>query len=269
VQRIRFELPAEELEDVLDRVIPLLPAGLREAPAGPDRVELTAVAAGGRLPDRAALEAAAGRALEGFTLDEVPADWRLRRARADVLIAGRVVLRAPEDPEPDPGVLDVVIAHSTTAFGTGTHPTTRMCVELLLELDPAGAFVDVGCGVGTLAIVAAKLGFAPVAGVDRSPEAIEQAVANAAANGVEIDFELADVEQGVVASAPTLAVNAPPAVHARVVAALDEDARAVVVSGLAGPELDPVLAGYADVGFTPVARRDADHVWSAVVVRRG
>jgi ribosomal protein L11 methyltransferase len=268
VQRVRFEVSTDELEDVLDRVIPLLPTGVREAPAGLGRVELTAVASAARMPERAALEAAAGRTLEAFATDEVPADWRLRRPRGDVLIAGRVVLRAPEDPEPAAPLMDVVIAHATIAFGTGTHPTTRMCVELLLDLEPGGSFADVGCGVGTLAIVAAKLGFSPVLGVDRLPEAIEQALANAAVNGVEVGWELADVEQAPVPAAATLAVNAPPVVHERVLATLGEEARTVLISGLAGPELDPVLAGYVDLGFAPAGRRDADHVWSAVVLRR-
>ena len=56
------------------------------------------------------------------------------------------------------------------AFGTGAHATTRLCLELLLELEaPEGSFVDLGCGSGVLAITAAKLGFGPVLALDIRP----------------------------------------------------------------------------------------------------
>ena len=58
------------------------------------------------------------------------------------------------------------------AFGTGAHPTTRLCLELLQEVEPS-SLVDVGCGSGVLSIAAAKLGFAPVAAVDLDEVALE------------------------------------------------------------------------------------------------
>ena len=65
-------------------------------------------------------------------------------------------------------VLGVVLwSDPGQAFGTGTHATTALCLELMLELDPVGSFADLGCGSGVLAIAAAKLGFAPVHAVDR------------------------------------------------------------------------------------------------------
>lgn len=92
--------------------------------------------------------------------------------------------------EPDPGTIAVVVDPGL-AFGTGAHPTTQLCLELLLEL-PAGSIVDLGCGSGVLAVAAAKLGFAPVRAVDLDPHAVAAARANAAANGVSVDVELAD-----------------------------------------------------------------------------
>ena len=91
-------------------------------------------------------------------------------------------MRPPWAP-PRAGLLDVVI-DPAQAFGTGAHPTTRLCLELLLELEPAGALVDVGCGSGVLAIAAARLGWAPVLGIDHERESVQATLDNAAANGV-------------------------------------------------------------------------------------
>jgi ribosomal protein L11 methyltransferase len=77
------------------------------------------------------------------------------------------------------------------AFGTGAHPTTRLTLELLQELEP-GSLLDIGCGSGVLSIAAAKLGFAPVIGIDVDEAAVEATLENARANGVEVRAQLAD-----------------------------------------------------------------------------
>jgi ribosomal protein L11 methyltransferase len=92
---------------------------------------------------------------------------------------------------PDPGAMAVIVDPGR-AFGTGAHPTTRLCLQLLLE-QSRSSVIDVGTGSGVLAIAAAKLGFDPVVGLDLDEAAVESALANAAANGVSVDMRCADV----------------------------------------------------------------------------
>jgi ribosomal protein L11 methyltransferase len=85
------------------------------------------------------------------------------------------------------------------AFGTGAHPTTRLCLELLQEIE-ATSLLDVGCGSGVLSIAAAKLGFAPVGAIDLDEVAVETTAENATANDVAIDLldELRPAELAVM-----------------------------------------------------------------------
>jgi ribosomal protein L11 methyltransferase len=85
------------------------------------------------------------------------------------------------------------------AFGTGAHPTTRLCLELLQEAVPT-SLLDVGCGSGVLSIAAAKLGFAPVGAFDLDEVALETTAENAGANDVAIDVldELRPAELAVM-----------------------------------------------------------------------
>src|SRR5207237_4668829 len=105
---------------------------------------------------------------------DVEAGWeeRWREFHRPVRI-GRLWIGPPW--EAPPGDALAVIIEPARAFGTGAHPTTRLCLELLVELrselGAATAVLDIGCGSGVLSIAAAKLGFAPVRAVDRAAEA--------------------------------------------------------------------------------------------------
>jgi ribosomal protein L11 methyltransferase len=107
--------------------------------------------------------------------------------------------------QPPEGVLAVVIEPGR-AFGTGAHPTTRLCLELLAEL-PRGSLLDVGCGSGVLAVAGAKLGFAPVHAVDLDPVAVETTMANAVANGVDVDASESDALAGELPETGTTVAN--------------------------------------------------------------
>jgi ribosomal protein L11 methyltransferase len=257
VHRLAFRVDAARKEQLLDALLPLLPAGVHE-----DGDELVAFSA--QPFDRAALEAAAGGALEGWTVSGVPADWRARRLNRGVVIGGRVGIRSPWDRAPASGVLDVVVERRGSAFGSGSHPTTQMCVALMLELSPSGGAADLGCGVGTLAIVAAKLGWAPVVGVDRVPVAIEVARSNVERNGVIVDVAVADLAVDAVPLAPLLLVNAPPPVHSRVVSCMSSEVRHVIVSGIVSDEVAAVVEGYRSVGFDVAQALGTEDEWIAL-----
>ena len=198
------------------RCCPLLPAGVRE-----DGDALYTIA--GAAPDRAVLEAArCGRALDGWSVEEVPADWRVRRALeggGGVVVAGRVAIRSPWDSPPADG------RHRRRGRAARRRVRVRLAPDhadvpgaAARRWRSAAASADLGCGVGTLAIAAAKLGWGPVVAVDRVPVAIEVARENVERNGVGVACAVADLAVDAVPLAPLLLVNAPPPVHARVVA---------------------------------------------------
>jgi ribosomal protein L11 methyltransferase len=269
VQRLSFRIPAEAREDVLDGVLPALPGGIVEKPVGDGMVEISAF--GAALPPEPVLHELAGRPIDALDYQEVPADWRDRRRRfggGAVLISDRLVVRSPDDPPSPPGVLEVVIDRGGSGFGSGSHPTTQMCLGLLLDLDPQGGGAsDFGCGVGTLAIAAAKLGWAPVCGIDREAPAIEEARANARRNEVDVAFAHGDVATDALPIRELLLGNAPPPVHERLAAEVTPQVRHVIVSGIVEGEMEKVRAAYERTGLKPLRGMAAD-TWIAMLLGR-
>ncbi len=164
-------------------MLELFPEGFEEVDSS-DGVELVAYTdAGG--------EERLWHTFGGARAEDVAADWRDRwKAFHHPVRIGSLWIGPPwETPPPD---VTAVVIEPARAFGTGAHPTTQLCVELLLALG-RGSALDLGCGSGVLAIVAAKAGFAPVLALDSDEHAVGATRANAAANNVEVQARLADV----------------------------------------------------------------------------
>ncbi|WP_289298550.1 50S ribosomal protein L11 methyltransferase [uncultured Reyranella sp.] len=168
------------------------------------------------------------------------------------------------------------------AFGTGTHATTRGCLEMLATLDPAETqnAVDVGCGSGILAIAMAKLWQRPVIGGDNDAEAVEVAQENAGLNGVP---ELCSFFVSSGLQAPQLSGRAPyDLIVANILAGplLDlADTFAgsvrpgghVLLSGLLVEQAASILATYGSRGFVFERRIDRETGgawWRSLVLRR-
>ncbi len=146
---------------------------------------------------------------------------------------------------PDPQAINLLLDPGL-AFGTGSHPTTRLCLRWLEAALPAGAtFLDYGCGSGILAIAAKKLGAGAVEGIDIDPQAVEAARRNAAANGVEARFCLpdaaSDAEYDVVMAN---ILSNPLKVLAPALAARTRRGGRIVLSGVLAHQADEVAACY-------------------------
>jgi ribosomal protein L11 methyltransferase len=157
----------------------------------------------------------------------------------------------------DADTLPVVIDPGR-AFGTGAHPTTRLCLELLLEIEP-GSLLDLGCGSGVLAIAAGKLGFAPVYALDVDEVAIAATRANASANAVRVDVRLGNLLAEPLPPADLAVANLTHALVEH--AAARVSARRLIASGYPAGERPAVPA------WRLVERRNADG-WAADLLER-
>jgi ribosomal protein L11 methyltransferase len=271
VIRLAVRCGPEQAEVVLAELTVLAPNGVEEE-RGPGYVEYAIYGGEGELPELGEIEAAAGDGLVEVVATEVPDDWadRWQDFHKPFLVGDRLWLR-PSWEEPREGAIDLVVDPGR-AFGTGAHPTTRLCLELLLELAEAGEaggpLTDLGSGSGVLAIAAAKLGWGPVRGYDHEPEALEAATANAAANGVAAEFERANLRQSLPALAPTAVANLTAPVLTAVASKLEPDRapRTLVCSGLLPAELDEVAVAFASPGLAEAERR-RDGDWAALLLR--
>jgi ribosomal protein L11 methyltransferase len=267
VIRLAIRAPAAAAEHVLAALIELAPTGVEQVDLEGE-VEYAVYGAPGELPALPEGVAVVGGVEVSVSGREVPDDWaeRWKRFHGAVLVGGRIWVRPPwEQAAVRPGAIDIAIDPGQ-AFGTGAHPTTRMSLELLLDVTPAGSFADLGCGSGVLAIAAAKLGFDPVVAVDSDAGAITATRANARENGVVLDrLERANLRADPPPRAETVAANLMRPLLLRVAELIEEPPRTLVVSGLLDHEADEVAAAFAPLGER---RRLSDKGWTALLLCR-
>jgi ribosomal protein L11 methyltransferase len=268
--RLAVRCTPEQAEVVLSELTVLAPNGVEEE-HGPGYVEYAIYGGEGELPELGEIEVAAGDGLVEVVATEVPDDWadRWQDFHKPLLVGERLWLR-PSWEAPREGTIDLVVDPGR-AFGTGAHPTTRLCLELLLELAEAGeahgALTDLGTGSGVLAIAAAKLGWSPVRGYDHEKPSIEAAATNASANGVTVGLERRNLREGLPELAPTTVANMTAPILRVVAEQLDGAPSTMVCSGLLPDELDQIAAAFAPVDLVEADRRfDGD--WAALLLRR-
>jgi ribosomal protein L11 methyltransferase len=276
VIRLAVRCRPELAERVLAELVELAPGGVEEE-RGPDYVEYAIYGAEGEVPALPDLKAATEGGFIEVAASEVPDDWadRWRDFHRPILVGDRLWIRPSWEPPRD-RMIDVVIDPGH-AFGTGAHPTTRMCLELMCELayggETSGALVDLGTGSGVLAIAAAKLGWRPVIAADHERPALEAARVNADANGVEIELRRLNLRSEAPPRAATVVANLTAPALAAIARrwaggpAADRPRR-LVCSGLLAAEADEVAAGLRAGGLSEAERR-SDGDWTALLMRAG
>ena len=257
---------------MLAELIELAPGGVEEVELEGGVVEYAVYGAPGELPQLPDLTAAAGDALVEITSREVADDWQeqWRQFHRPLVIEDRLTVRPPWEPA---GATDLdLVIDPGQAFGTGAHATTRLGLELMLEVPGRGPFVDIGCGSGVLAIAAAKLGWAPVVALDHDPLAVEATWQNAERNAVELaEVRRFDLRTETVAiGGSTVTANLLRPLLLLLAAQLDpaRPPALLIASGLLGPEGDEVGAAFAGRGLREVARRVSGD-WLALVLESG
>ena len=268
--RLAVRCRAELAEPVLAELLELAPGGVEEE-RGEGWVEYAIYGPPGEVPAVPELRAAAGEGLVEISATEIPDDWadRWRDFHEPVSIAGgRIVVRPSWEAAPsDESLVDIVVDPGQ-AFGTGAHATTRMCLELLLELadagEASGPLADLGTGSGVLAIAAAKLGFAPVSGCDSEPAALDAAAHNAASNGVEIELLRLNLREQEPPPASVLVANLTAPLLTGIASRLAVPPRRMVCSGLLSSEVGVVRAALRAGGLEVVGERSRGE-WVALL----
>jgi ribosomal protein L11 methyltransferase len=270
--RLAVRVSRASAELVLAELLELAPGGVEEVEVDDDTIEYAVYGAPGELPMLPDLEAAAGEAgttLVSVSTTEVADDWaeRWRDFHRPLVIGTRLCVRPPwEEPLADVGI-DVVIDPGQ-AFGTGSHATTALCLELLLDEPGRGSCVDLGCGSGVLAIVAARLGFTPVLALDHDPAAVTATRENAGRNGVELDVRRFDLREQQVPEAELVVANVLAGPLLGWAGAQRLLPPRLILSGLLTGEADRVAEAYARRGMKERERRVSGD-WAALALHAG
>jgi ribosomal protein L11 methyltransferase len=218
--------------------------------------------------DVAALLATAGQAIgqnevPEFTIEAVAEqNWvQLTQSQFDpIRVSERLWIVPSWHESPDPSAVNLILDPGM-AFGTGSHPTTRLCLEWLERtVDADCTVLDYGCGSGILAIAAARLGAGRVAGVDIDPLAVEAARANAERNGVSALF--ADSAEPVAGEYDVVVANIlsnPLRVLAPAICAHVRSGGQLALSGILREQAEEIIGIYAQ--WLPMQVADVREDW--------
>lgn len=178
----------------------------------------------------------------------VEQDWvRLTQSQFDPVEITPSFWIVPSWHEPPAAARQVIRLDPGLAFGTGTHPTTRMCLRWIAQRGQAGRRVlDYGCGSGILAIGAAKFGASEIAAVDIDPAAVEATRLNAAANHVALEAGLPDLAVGAFDLVLANILATPLKVLAPLLCAhVREGGGELVLAGILARQAEELRAAYA------------------------
>ncbi|WP_175813389.1 50S ribosomal protein L11 methyltransferase [Burkholderia contaminans] len=184
-----------------------------------------------------------------FTVREVEEqDWvRLTQSQFEPIPIGERIWVVPswhDAPDPDALILEL---DPGLAFGTGSHPTTRLCMEWLEQsVKPGQSVLDYGCGSGILAILAKKCGANPVIGIDIDPQAVESARQNSERNHAEVTYGLPDAcPDGEFDIVVANILSNPLKLMASMLASKIKPGGRIALSGVLARQADEVAAVYA------------------------
>ena len=182
-----------------------------------------------------------------LSISEVPEqDWvRLTQSQFEPVPITTDFWVVPSWHEPPDAARWVLRLDPGLAFGTGTHPTTRMCLRFIAQHPPVGLRVlDYGCGSGILAIGAAMLGASAVDAVDIDPDAIVSAQANAQANHVQLNLGLPEVAQGQYPLVVANILAAPLKVLAPLLCGHVAAGGTLLLAGILARQVEEITAAY-------------------------
>jgi ribosomal protein L11 methyltransferase len=199
----------------------------------------------------------------GYTVEAVAEqNWvQLTQSQFDpIRVSDRLWIVPSWHESPDPAAINLILDPGM-AFGTGSHPTTRLCLEWLeRHVTADSSLLDYGCGSGILAIAAARLGAGRVAGVDIDPQAVESARANAERNGVSAVF--ADSAQPVAGEYDLVVANIlsnPLRVLAPAICAHVRSGGKLALSGILREQAEEIIGIYAQ--WLPMTVADTREDW--------
>ena len=178
---------------------------------------------------------------------------------------GKRLCVRPSFCEPLVGDYIDIVLDPGMAFGTGQHPTTRLCLEAIervCEATPPASMLDMGAGSGLLAIAAGKLAAKGIVAIDNDPISVEASSVNAEINGVELDSVLNDTPPDQTFDLVVANILAGPLIEMAPKLAKCVGSH-LILSGLLREQVESVSAAYIDAGMK-VVRSDAMEEWASV-----